>query len=136
MLGEIDGADIGAVFSQAIELLWAQRFGDASIAEEKSIAPQQALEPEKAIESQKEKKKKIREGEKERGETRGGKGKAASQSIQEQTRNRAGGDHIIKGTPWHPCRLAKEPALGDTLVRAIENGVSHEHFRGLNRLSE
>jgi len=57
MLGEIDGADIGAVFSQAIELLWAQRFGDASIAEEKSIAPQQALEPEKAIESQKEKKK-------------------------------------------------------------------------------
>ena len=64
MLGEIDGADIGAVFSQAIELLWAQRFGDASIAEEKSIAPQQALEPEKAIESQKEKKKKSEKGKK------------------------------------------------------------------------
>ena len=57
ILGEIDSADIGEVFSQAVELLWAQRFGDASIADEKSIAPQQALEPEKAIESQKEKKK-------------------------------------------------------------------------------
>lgn len=57
ILGEIDSADIGEVFSQAVELLWAQRFGDASIAEKKSIAPQQALEPEKAIESQKEKKK-------------------------------------------------------------------------------
>jgi len=58
ILGEIDSVDIGEVFSQAVELLWAQRFGDASIAEEKSIEPQQALEPEKAIEAKKEKKKK------------------------------------------------------------------------------
>lgn len=58
ILGEIDSVDIGEVFSQAVELLWAQRFGDASIAEKKSIEPQQALEPEKVIEAKKEKKKK------------------------------------------------------------------------------
>ncbi len=64
ILGEIDSVDIGEVFSQAVELLWAQRFGDASIAEEKSIEPQQALEPEKAIEAKKEKKKKPEKGKK------------------------------------------------------------------------
>ena len=64
ILGEIDSADIGEVFSQAVELLWAQRFGDASIAEEKSIEPQQALEPEKVIEAKTEKKKKPEKGKK------------------------------------------------------------------------
>ena len=64
ILGEIDSADIGEVFSQAVELLWAQRFGDASIAEKKPIAPQQALEPEKVIEAKKEKKKKPEKGKK------------------------------------------------------------------------
>ena len=56
ILSEIDSTDAGSVLSQAVELLWSKRFGDAGIAGEKAI--------EKAIEPEKEKKKKSEKGKK------------------------------------------------------------------------
>lgn len=57
-LSEIDGADMGKVLGQAVELLWTQRFGTAGIAVEKATEPEQVAEPEK------EKKKKPEKGKK------------------------------------------------------------------------
>ncbi|MBE2293396.1 MAG: hypothetical protein IAF00_00530, partial [Phycisphaerales bacterium] len=52
MLSEIDGTDIGTALSQAVELLWSQRFGSAS-------TTKKATAPEQLIGSKKEKRKKT-----------------------------------------------------------------------------
>ncbi len=78
ILSEIDSTDAGSVLSQAVELLWSKRFGDAGIAGEKAIEP----EKEKKKKSEKGKKKGEKSGDtKTKSRTKVAKSKAEIPSV-------------------------------------------------------
>lgn len=56
MLSEIDNADIGTILSQAVALLWSQRFGNVGVTEKKVAASKQAVAPKKEKRKKTEKK--------------------------------------------------------------------------------